>query len=251
MNELAEKQNFIVLYPEMNVLANPGRCWNWFFDYNQRRGIGEPAVIKGMVDLVKLHYSIDPKKVYIAGLSAGGSMSIIMGATYPDVFSGVGVVAGVEYSAAENPAIGLSVMAHGASDPRSGVNKALYEMGKFKRTIPVIIIHGSMDSVVNPVNADHVAIQWAQINRLSEAQALEQYHMIKPDRVKKGLINGRKYSRHFYHDAAHRPVIEKWIVEGLHHAWPGGNPEGSHTDPLGPNATGIIWKFFNCYSLAN
>ena len=189
MNELAEQGNFIVLYPEMNVLANPNRCWNWFFDYNQRRGIGEPAVIKGMVDQVKHHYSIDPNKIFIAGLSAGGAMSVIMGATYPDVFSGVGVVAGVEYSAADSPALGLNVMSHGGTDFKRGVNKALYEMGKHKRRIPVMIIHGSKDKVVNPVNADHVAVQWAQINRLGEEQFLDQFHSIQPDRIKKGLIN--------------------------------------------------------------
>lgn len=245
MNELAELGNFIVLYPEMNVLANPNRCWNWFFDYNQRRGIGEPAVIKGMVDHVKHHYSIDANKVFIAGLSAGGAMSVIMGATYPDVFSGVGVVAGVEYSAAESPALGLNVMSHGGTDFKKGVNKALYEMGKYKRRIPVMIIHGSKDQVVNPVNADQVAVQWAQINRLGEEQFLDQFHIIQPDRIKKGLINQRKYQRHLYCDQMGVPVIEKWIIEGLDHAWPGGNPSGSHTDPLGPNASQILWGFFN------
>ena len=132
MNELAEQGNFIVLYPEMNVLANPNRCWNWFFDYNQRRGIGEPAVIKGMVDQVKLHYSIDANKIFIAGLSAGGAMSVIMGATYPDVFSGVGVVAGVEYSAADSPAHGLNVMNHGGSDFKGALIRHFMKWGNIR-----------------------------------------------------------------------------------------------------------------------
>ncbi|ASS77183.1 hypothetical protein CIG75_10165 [Tumebacillus algifaecis] len=247
MNALAEEKKFIVLYPEMNIFANPNRCWNWFYDYNQHRGLGEPAIIKGMVDQVKAKYSVDNARVYVAGLSAGAGMSVIMGATYPDVFSGVGVSAGVEYNAANTAFGGISAMSYGGIDPRTAGWNAYYEMGSYKRRMPVVVFQGTSDTIVNPINASQVIAQWAKTNDLVD-DGLEN------DSVKNvaglttaGSVNGRSYTKYVYHDKYGSSLLEYWKVNGMAHAWSGGSTAGTYTDPAGPDASRIMWDFFTTH----
>ncbi|WP_131924407.1 extracellular catalytic domain type 1 short-chain-length polyhydroxyalkanoate depolymerase [Hazenella coriacea] len=252
MNEIAEQENFIVLYPEMNPLANGGRCWNWFYDYNQHRGSGEPAIIKGMVDWVKNRYQIDSNQVYVAGLSAGASMSVIMGATYPDVFKGVGVHSGLEYDAANSSMAGSMAMLYGGPDPDEKGLEAYREMGNQKSRLPVIVFHGTKDGIVNPVNGDQVVTQWAQTNDYVDDGIDNNSVDAFEDETKSGSINGKSYTQFIYHDSSGKPLIEKWKVTGLGHAWSGGSSSGTYTDPQGPDASRIMWNFFISQSqLAN
>src|SRR6266849_6155906 len=103
MNRLAEKQGFIVVYPQQTIKYNQGLCWNWFLPSNQQRGSGEPASIVGMIQSMQLNtanWTIDPNRIYVTGISAGAAMSVILGATYPDVFKAIGVHSGLEYQTA-------------------------------------------------------------------------------------------------------------------------------------------------------
>jgi poly(hydroxyalkanoate) depolymerase family esterase len=244
MNALAEEKNFIVLYPEMNIFANANQCWNWFYDYNQHRGSGEPAIIKGMVDWVKSRYSIDSSRVYVAGLSAGAAMSVIMGATYPDVFRGVGVSAGLEYNAANTATGGINAMLYGGIDPNTTGRDAYDEMGSFKRRMPVIVFHGTSDTTVNPVNASQVVTQWAQTNDIVDDGFDNGSVNDAADQTISGSINGRSYTKYVYHDRFGASLIEYWKVSGLQHAWSGGSTAGSYSDPYGPDASRIMWDFF-------
>ena len=117
MNTLADEKNFLVLYPEQTSSGNSNKCWNWFETAHQSRGSGEPFIIAGMVTTVKNNYSIQDERVYVAGLSAGAAMSVIMGATYPDFFSGIGVGAGLEYKAATSMSGAFTAMSSGGPNP--------------------------------------------------------------------------------------------------------------------------------------
>jgi len=257
MNTLAEKENFLVLYPDMNHPLNPREpaaynplgCWNWFLDKNQHRGEGHPKLIYEMILEVKSTYKIDSNQVYAAGLSAGGSLACILGATYPDVFNGIGICSGLPYDAANvffltDPMAeeAKKCMEKGVSDPYECGNSAFQEMGEFKKKMRVIVFHGICDTTVHPINSQQVITQWAQTNfRVENGIGLAD---ITPARVNSNIINGRSYTQHVYHDRDSEPLMELWMINQMGHTWSGGNPNGSFTDPFGPNATEIIWNFF-------
>lgn len=249
MNALAEEKGFLVLYPKMNVLANPNMCWNWFYDYNQHRGVsGEPDIIKGMVDAVKSKYKIDNDKVYAAGLSAGAGMVSILGATYPNVFHAIGISAGVEYSAAITALGGVTAMSYGGVDPDYAGKLAYQEMGSLKRRMPVIVFHGSSDTVVNPVNATQVIAQWAQTNDYIDDGVDNDSIKAVADSTTNGQVSGgRSYTKYVYKDKAGAELMQYYKVTGMSHAWSGGSSAGSYTDPAGPDATRIMWDFFTTH----
>jgi len=245
MNALAEEKGFIVLYPKMNVLANPNMCWNWFYDYNQHRGSGEPAIIKGMVDAVKSKYSINGSQVYVAGLSAGAGMASIMGAAYPDVFRGVGVAAGVEYNAADTALGGVSAMSLGGINPNYAGSDIYAEMGAAKRRMPTIVFHGTSDTTVKPINATQVISSWAQANDLIDDGVDNNSMNDVADVTVNGTVTGgRSYTKYVYNDKNGAGLLEYYKVIGMTHAWSGGSSSGSFTDSLGPDATRIMWSFF-------
>lgn len=257
MNELAEKENFLVLYPDMNHLFNPTNpdsynpfgCWNWFLDKNQHRGKGHPKLINGIIEEVKGSYSIDSGRVYAAGLSAGASLACILGVTYPDVFSGIGICAGLAYDAANvvfltDPLAEAAKksMQQGVTDPYVCGNSAYSEMGEFKKKMPIIVFHGICDTIVHPINGQQVIIQWAQTNFLVEGGSGRTD--VTPIEVQSNFINERSYTRHIYADGSGEALMELWMIDEMGHSWSGGSTDGSYTDPLGPNATETIWNFF-------
>ena len=167
MNALSEEKGFLVLYPEQNASSNSNKCWNWFETSHQSRGSGEPSVIAGMVQSIKTNYSIQNDQVYVAGLSAGAAMSVIMGATYPDVFSGIGVGAGLEYKAATSMIEAFTAMSSGGPDPIQKGRDAYKAMGSRAKPLKVIVFHGTSDYTVNKINGDQVISQWAVTNSLA------------------------------------------------------------------------------------
>ncbi|MED4352845.1 PHB depolymerase family esterase [Schinkia azotoformans] len=258
MNTLAEKENFLVLYPDMNHPFNPldpsgynpFGCWNWFVDKNQHRGEGHPKLIFEMINKVKSKYKVDSNKVYAAGFSAGGSLACILGATYPDVFNSIGIYAGLAYDAANvfyltDPMAKEAKlrMEKGVVDPYQCGNHAFQEMGEHKKKMRVIVFHGTCDTTVNPINGHQVITQWTQTNFLVEG-GIGRAH-VTPALVKSDIVNGKSYTQHVYHDGDGKPLMELWMIGDMGHTWSGGNPNGSYTDPMGPNATEILWNFLN------
>ncbi len=258
MNTLAEKEKFLVLYPDMNRFFkptdlagyNPFGCWNWFLDKNQHRGKGHPKLIYEIINEVKGKYLIDSNQVYAVGLSAGGSLACILGATYPDVFSGIGVCSGVVYGAANvyfltDPMADEAKkrMEKGVPDPYSSGNNAFQEMGEHKKKMRVIVFHGICDTIVHPINGQQVITQWAQTNYRVEG-GIGQAN-VTPDLIKSDLINGRSYTQQIYYDGNGESLLELWMIDQLGHAWSGGSPNGSFTDSSGPNATEMIWNFLS------
>ncbi len=246
MNTLANEKGFLVLYPEQSSSANSNKCWNWFETSHQSRGSGEPSVIAGMVQKIQSNYSIQQEQVYVAGLSAGAAMSVIMGATYPDVFSGIGVGAGLEYKAATNTSSAFSAMSGGGPDPTLQGRAAYNAMGSRADLLPVIVFHGTSDYTVKPINGDQVISQWAVTNDLSATGSVNGWIDDVADNTESLQIpGGRSYTVSDYNGQDDKVWMKKVIVQSMGHAWSGGSSQGSYTDPQGPNASRMMWEFFN------
>lgn len=245
MNALAETEKFFVLYPEQPSSANSNKCWNWFDTAHQSRGSGEPALIAGMVNQIKSSYSIDADQVFVGGLSAGAAMSVIMGATYPDMFAAISVGAGLEYKAATSVTGAYTAMSSGGPNPIQQGDLAYSAMGEHKRVVPVILFHGTADYTVAPINAHQILSQWAQTNdRASDGLDNNNIDDTADQTLPGTVSGGRSYTQYIYKDTAGKTVMEKYMIEGMGHAWSGGSTSGSYTDPKGPNATKLSWNFF-------
>ena len=229
MNLFAEGQTFLVAYPEQVSSANNAKCWNWFQPTDQQRGIGEPSLIAGITRQIMNVYHVDSNRVYVVGMSAGGAMAVIMAVTYPDLYAAVGVHSGLAYGAAHDVRSGFAAMRRGAG--RSA--------RQLTTVIPLIAFHGESDTTVSPVNADHLLEQWLR------ATSHEQGRAAQGTKVERGEVaGGRAYTRSIYHDANGHAIVEKWLVHHAGHVWSGGSADGSFTDPLGPDASTELLRFF-------
>ena len=233
MNALAEDGPFFVVYPEQSANANMQRCWNWFKADDQRRAAGEPSIIAGITRQVAATHPVDTQRIYVAGMSAGGAMAAVMGATYPDLYAAVGVHSGLAYGAAYDMPSAFMAMNQGAQDPAQGKTRAAGTAGAvdFARSVPTIVFHGDRDGTVHPRNGEQVLHQWSETAERAT---------VRQDQVS----GGRSYTRSVYRDAGGDEVAERWIVHGSGHAWSGGSPRGSYTDPQGPDASAEMVRFF-------
>jgi poly(hydroxyalkanoate) depolymerase family esterase len=228
MNFLAEEQNCFVVYPEQPSAANPAKCWNWFRSGDQRRGGGEPSLIAGITRQIMRDHAIDPKRVYVAGLSAGGAAAAIMGATYADLYASVGIHSGLACGAASDLPSAFVAMRQGNRSEA---------IGKAGSPVPTIVFHGDRDTTVHPNNG-----------RILEQSAKATSPTTK---VLRGRVpHGHAYTRTILTDGGGRAISEHWDIHGAGHAWSGGSPAGSYTDPQGPDATREMLRFFLDHSLA-
>ncbi len=246
MNQLAERYHFIVAYPQQTSLYNPALCWNWFDPANQFRGTGEPAIIAGIVQEIESHtdrWTIDRQRIYVTGISAGGAMSVILGATYPDVFAAIGVHSGAEYRAITSPLGGGEVFLQGGPDPIQQGQAAFAAMGSFARVVPTIVFHGTHDNVVAPVNGNQVVQQWMETDFLA-SHGTYQADFHSPSRtIHDQVPGGHSYTVYSWNDNNGNEVQEYWLVNGMGHAWSGGNPS-NFTDLQGPSASLAMYTFF-------
>lgn len=219
MNRLASEMGFFVLYPAQTRRANSHGCWNWFKPNHQKAGRGEPALIAGAARSVMASHLVDPDRVFVAGLSAGGSMAAILGRAYPELFAAVGVHSGLAAGSAGDISSALSAMSSGASG-KLGASSA-----------PTIVFHGDADRTVHPSNGSQVACASAGPGSTLEADEL-------PD------VGGRAVARAVHRDANGRVTAELWECAGAGHAWFGGDPAGSYADARGPDASAEMIRFF-------
>ena len=223
MNRLADELGFLVLYPQQSMKANLGRCWNWHHPANQKRGGGEPAANAALTRQTILACRANPARVYIAGISAGGSAASIIGAAYPDLFVAVGVHSSIPRGKVTNVAGAMAAMRGG--EPVG--------VGRTARPLPTIVFHGDGDRVVHPSNAggfvDHL--------RRSSSKVLA-------SRTEQGRsAGGRTFTRTVYRHGIGDVLLEDWTIHGSGHAWSGGSATGSHTDPAGPDASREMIRF--------
>ena len=242
MNTLAEAGTFFVVYPGQPSSANISRCWNWFRREDQQRGAGEPALLAGLTRQIMATYHVDASRVFVAGMSAGAAMSVILGTTYPDLYAAVGVHSGLAYAAAHDLATAYAAMQHGSLAPARPENRTSGATGVLARVVPTIVFHGDHDLTVNAVNADHVLSPWVQATEEREPTHRPDQHV----RVERGQVpGGYAYTRSVHHDPQGRALLEKWIVHQMGHGWSGGSPRGSYSDPKGPNASVEMVRFFS------
>jgi len=249
MNEIAEANRFLVVYPEQSFLANLLKCWNWFDPKHQSRDAGEPSILAAIIAQVCSLHNVDSDRIYVAGVSAGGAMAVIAAATYPDLFAGLAVSAGGEFKAATTVSGGLAVMQHGGPDPVQQGQAAFETMKdgltrKTRRRMPVIVFHGTADDRVNPVNADQIIIQWGKTNACLAAEHGDSEFALSEKVDAAEVPDGHAYHKHVYTDQSGALLMEKWIVQGMGHAWSGSPQPYKHGDPRGPKASAEIWRFF-------
>jgi poly(hydroxyalkanoate) depolymerase family esterase len=250
MNDAADRHGFMVIYPQQSRSANQSGCWNWFLPEHQARGSGEPAAIATLVrELAGDGWTIDRRRVFLAGMSAGGAMAIILAATYPDLFAAVAVHSGLVYGAATNLGAAFAAMKQGAPAADHGL-RTYAAMGPFARPLPSIVLHGTADETVAPVNGEQVLQQTMSVNRLA-APGLCDCDPAHPSSTSRLTPAGRHpYTRSQWTNARGELMHEALTVDGLGHAWSGGTPGGSFTDPRGPDATEAIWRFFESVTQA-
>lgn len=225
MNALAERHRVLVAYPAQTGGDNAMACWNWFRPGDQRRGSGEPAILAAMAEEIRAEYGLPRDRVFVAGLSAGGAMAAILGATYPDVFAGVGVHSGLPPGAASDMPSAFAAM-RGQGTATSGTPSSAAPAPR------LIVVHGTADATVHPANARQIIAGHADgssggFDRQSHAPA--------------GV---RPYTRLVARGADGRHDVECWMIDGAGHAWAGGRPGGSYTDPAGPDASAAMLRFF-------
>jgi poly(hydroxyalkanoate) depolymerase family esterase len=222
MNKLAEELLFLVAYPEQTKAANASKCWNWFKPGDQQRGRGEPSLIASITRQIISEFSVDPGRVFVAGLSAGGAAAAIMGHEYPDLYRGVGVHSGLACGSAKDMPSAFAAM---RCAPKGKVRRS-------KFAIPTIVFHGDGDKTVSPANADQVVEQFK-----SDANTV--------GNISHGLsAGGIAFTRRVETNDAGDAVLEWWTLHGAGHAWSGGSRRGSYTDPRGPDASREMVRFF-------
>jgi poly(hydroxyalkanoate) depolymerase family esterase len=228
MNVHAEQLGWLAAYPEQSSAANGSRCWNWFRPEDQQRGRGEPALVAGITRQVMLDFAIDPARVYVAGLSAGAAAAAVVGSAYADLYAAVGIHSGLASGAAQDIPSAFAAMRHGG--------RVRLQPGV--PIVPMIVFHGDQDRTVNPQNAEVVLAQAAA------GISLENH-------VARGQVpGGHAYTLTRYTDGTGRVLLEYWLVHHAGHAWAGGSPEGSYTDPSGPDATKEMIRFFSSHAKA-
>ena len=252
MNLVAEEHNFIVVYPQQVRKNNSLYCWNWFDLANQSRDHGEPAMIVGIVqDILQntAQWTIDTARIYVAGISAGAAMSVILGATYPDIFAAIGIHSGFEYQALKSHRGALTISKRRGPDPLQQGLAAYEAMGSYARIVPTIVFHGTKDTVINITNGDQVVQQWMQTDMLASHDTYVADFNAPATATTYKIPTGYAYTVYTWQNSRGKTIQEYWKVNGLGHAWSGGNSSGSYTDSRGPSASEALYAFFMHHSM--
>ena len=237
LNVLADRARFLVLYPEQTRFANPYRCWNWF-DPSSHKGNGEAAIIAGMVRKVAKEQNIDPSRIYVAGLSAGGALASAVASCYADMFAACAVHSGLMFQAASSPNAAMPAMQNGSERDPDAAGESAYELSGGKvHAMPVMVIHGDADDTVHPINAEQIVAQFLAMNKNAPLSPFA------TRTSEKSNGNGYRYEIRDY-GPTQAPSLRQITVKGMGHAWSGGNASYPYNDPRGPDASEIMLEFF-------
>jgi poly(hydroxyalkanoate) depolymerase family esterase len=237
-DQLAEARKFVVVYPEQSRDANFLGCWNWFVDAHMHRGAGEPSIIAGITAWTQRRYAIDPQRIYLAGLSAGGAMASVMGATYPNLYAAIGVASGCEYAA------GAPCAGYRSADPEQAGLLAQRAMGPYARPLPAVVFQGDQDTTVPPVNAEQLVRQLQVTADWADDGAANGSVPRSATKTFLARGSGRTATVASYADGRGRELVQRWLVRGMGHAWSGGCSCAAYADAGGPDATRAMYDFF-------
>ncbi len=245
-NALADRQGVVLVYPQQPPTANLNRCWNWFEPRHQSRSTGEPAILAGLIRslLTDGRVTLDPTRIYVAGISAGGGMASTLGATFPDVVAAVGVHSGPPFKSASGGREALAAMAGRTALPALGEIPA-----RALGLPPMVVFQGSRDLTVRPATAARLTTQWLTV--AAAAHGPDDPRRVVRSRSSTSETGGRTASMTRWYSARGRTVLESWLVDGLAHAWSGGLTQGSFSDPAGPRATTRMWRFLSAQRLGD
>lgn len=237
MDLAAEERGVLVLYPEQSAAANPRTCWNWFDAAHQQRGAGEPALLAALIANVIGQYPADPKRVHLAGISAGAAMATLVAVAYPERFASVSSASGIAWGAAKNVGAALSVMQKGAGESLPTAQAVIAAMGTHARAMPLLVVHGGKDAVVSVRNADETADQMVSVHGALGGTPLQ---VATEATVVDG---GYTVRRTLWRRGSASPLVSKVIIDELGHAWSGGSTTGTFADAKGPNASRLMLAF--------
>ena len=235
-SSLADEQGFALLYPEQQRGNNPNNCFNWFRPGDARRGRGEAESIRQMVAAMVATHGLDEKRIFVTGLSAGGAMTSIMLAAYPDVFAGGAVIAGLPFAVANSVPEALAKMRSAGEIDGAALGALVADASPHEGPWPTLSVwHGTADATVSPDNGAAVVEQWRGLHGAVVG--------------KSETVDGHR--RDVWRDAAGREVIERYTIGGLGHGTPlgtggddGNGAAGPHMLEAGINSTRRIASFW-------
>ena len=237
---LADRHGWLVLLPRQSEKANALGCWNWF-DPATIAGHGEVAIIAAQVRSVQRTYSVHARRVFVAGLSAGGALAAALGVRHPDMFSGVFVHSGLACGAATGVTEAAAAMLQGpAADPVKVAAEARADKPRIR--LPLLAVHGEVDAVVSPVNAHQLVRQYLALNDMDPREGPMGERPAPDAEAFVPLADGRQMRVAEYLDG--RRVTARLIqVPQLGHAWSGGDTKYAFADPKPPDATALLGEF--------
>jgi poly(hydroxyalkanoate) depolymerase family esterase len=240
MNRLAEQKGYAVLYPQQSLSAHAQRCWKWY-DKATQEGGGEVRLIAGTIEQVAERYPIDRSRIYICGISAGAAMANIVALHHPDLIAALGLHSGPAYGAGHGMINALSVMQHGASGQGDAAIAAVLSRRPAFPVMPTILIQGAGDTVVRPINQTHLMRQSLLLNRMPADTAVSVE--LKPaGRGNRNPANAHQI-RDFY--VGKKLLLRVAHIEGLDHAWSGGDATLAFNAKAGPDASKMLLDFFS------
>ncbi|MEK7355139.1 MAG: PHB depolymerase family esterase [Bdellovibrionota bacterium] len=252
LEKLADDQRIFLLLPKQGIFDNLNQCWNWFSASEQRRDEGEPGLIVGMVRWSKSKHAVDETRIYVAGISAGGGMTSILLATYPDVFAAGMMGSGTMYKAGEDLYSGYYATKYGSRADPVAIATETYESLKatiqLPRAIPLLVIHGSDDQSCAALNSAQTAQQFIALNDLADdglanASVSSKALSIHETKIPKGY----SYRVSAFGPNTSAVVVEHIVVKGMGHGWSGGDDTFRFNHPKGPDETALMWKFLSRY----
>lgn len=236
--ELAETEGIAAIYPEQPASIGTSGCFRWFDPAHQNRGAGEPLLVANAVSAIVASKGLDEERVYVAGVSAGAAMAMILAVTYPDLFAAAASLAGIPYKSAASSSEAAFVGYGGSSQPEALGQRAFDAMGPRARAMPLLVVQGTSDAVVAPINGTQAARQFRDLNE----------RVLGPGSLAAGPTttgtDGYAFTRTTTIAGNGASVVEHLEITGLGHAWPGGKAGEPYADPKGPDASRALWAFF-------
>ncbi|MDR6395191.1 extracellular catalytic domain type 1 short-chain-length polyhydroxyalkanoate depolymerase [Herbaspirillum seropedicae] len=238
MNVHAAKRGCAVLYPEQPLRAHPQRCWKWY-DKTTQKGGGDVATLAALIEDVVSSHAIDRQRIYVCGISAGAAMAHILALTHPSLVAAVGLHSGPVFGACNSAAGAYRVMQHGSRHPEVAMDELLVRLPR-TQTMPAILIGGDIDKTVRPVNQRQLAEQFVSLNRTLALTAMP----TKERRFGRASRNAPMQRRFTINDhtIGRKVMIRSVMIEGLGHAWSGGDDAMSF-NARGPDASRLMLNF--------